>query len=296
VFDILLIGNDIPMLKVMKSSLRKSFSMKDLREVAYILSIKIYRDRSKRLIGLRQDVYIYKILNWFNIQDSKKGFLPMSYDITLSKKQCPLPPNEQERMSVIHYASAIGSIIYTMLCTHPDVSYALSVTSRYQSNYGESHYTILKNILKYLKRSKEAFLVSRGEEELALIGYTDASFQADTNDSKSQSNFVFCLNEGVVSWKSFKQDTVANWRTEAEYIATSKAAKESVWIKNFVSELAIVPSASSPMDLYYDNSGAIAQIKETRSHKKVKYVLQCYHLIHKIINRGDVKVCKVHTN
>jgi hypothetical protein len=120
--DILLIGNDIPMIEVVKSSLRKSFSMKDLEEAAYILVIKIYRDRSNRLIRLRQDAYIDKILNRFNMQDSKKGFLPMSHGITLSKKQCPSEPDEQERMKVIPYASAIGSIIYA---TQPDVSFAL---------------------------------------------------------------------------------------------------------------------------------------------------------------------------
>ena len=133
--DILLIGNDIPMLEAVKSSLRKSFSMKDLGEAAYILGIKIYRDRSKRLIGLSQDAYIDKILNRFNMQDSKKSFLPMSHDITLSKNRCPSTPDEQERMRAIPYALAIGSIMYAMLCTCPDVSYALSVTSRYQSDY-----------------------------------------------------------------------------------------------------------------------------------------------------------------
>jgi hypothetical protein len=71
---ILLIRNDISMMEVIKSSLRKSFSMKDLGEVAYILGIMIYRDRSKRLIGLSQDAYIDKILNQFNMQDSKKVF------------------------------------------------------------------------------------------------------------------------------------------------------------------------------------------------------------------------------
>jgi hypothetical protein len=83
---------------------------------------------------------------------------------------------------------------------------------------------------------------------------------------------------------------------EAEYITSCKAPKEVIWIINFVSELVVVPSASSPMDLYYDNSGAIAQAKEPRSHKKSKHVLQCYHLILAIINQDDVKVCKVHTN
>jgi hypothetical protein len=113
------------MMDVVKSSLRKSFSMKDLEEAVYILDIKIYRDRSKRLIELSQDVYIDKILNRFNMQDSEKGFLPISHGITLSKKQCPTDPDEQERMRVIPYALAIESIMYAIICMRPDVSYML---------------------------------------------------------------------------------------------------------------------------------------------------------------------------
>jgi hypothetical protein len=137
--DILLIRNDITMLEAVKTSLKRSFSMKDLGEAAYILGIRIYRDRSKRLTGLCQDTYIDKILNRFNMQDSKKGFLPMSHGIALSKNQCATTPDERKRMSTIPYASAIGSIMYAMFCTRPDVSFALSVTSRYQSNFGEAH-------------------------------------------------------------------------------------------------------------------------------------------------------------
>jgi hypothetical protein len=110
-----------------------------MTEALYILDRKIYRDRSKRLIGLSQDAYIENILNWFNMQDCKKGLFPLSYDITLSKKQCPSTPNKQEKMNAIHYASSIGSIMYAMLCTRPDVSYSLSAMRRYQSNYGEAH-------------------------------------------------------------------------------------------------------------------------------------------------------------
>jgi hypothetical protein len=84
--DILLIRNDIPMMKVVKSSLRKSFSVKDLGEAMYILGIKIYRDRPKSQIGLNQDAYIDKILNRINMQNSKKGFMPMLHSISLSKK------------------------------------------------------------------------------------------------------------------------------------------------------------------------------------------------------------------
>jgi hypothetical protein len=132
---------------------------------------------------------------------------------TLSKIQCPTNPDEQERMRAIPYASAIGSIMYAMIYMCPDVSYALSATSRYQSNYGESHWIIVKNILKYLRRTKEAFLMFGGEEELVVKGYNDASFQTDADDCKSQSGFVFCLNRGAVSWKSSKQDTITDLMT-----------------------------------------------------------------------------------
>jgi hypothetical protein len=105
---------------------------------------------------------------------------------------------------------------------------------------------------------------------------------------------VFYLNGGVVSWKSSKQDTIADLTMEAEYIATSKATKEVVCIRNFISELGVVPSVSGPIDFYCDNSGAIAQAKEPRAHKRAKHVQQHYHLIREIIDQGDVKVFKVH--
>ena len=294
--DILLIGNDIPMLESVKTSLKNSFSMKDLGEAAYILGIKIYRDRSKRLIGLSQSTYIDKVLKRFNMEEAKKGFLPMSHGINLGKTQCPSTTDERDRMSKIPYASAIGSIMYAMICTRPDVSYALSVTSRYQADPGESHWTAVKNILKYLRRTKDVFLVYGGEEELVVNGYTDASFQTDKDDYKSQSGFVFILNGGAVSWKSSKQETVADSTTEAEYIAASEAAKEGVWIRKFITELGVVPSACSPLDLYCDNSGAIAQAKEPRNHQKNKHILRRFHLIREILNRGDLKICKIHTD
>ena len=99
-----------------------------------------------------------------------------------------------------------------------------------------------------------------------------------------------------MSWKSFEQETMANSTMEAKYIAASEAAKEVVWVRKFVYELGVVPIASSPIDLYCDNIAAIAQTKETRSHRKSKHILRHYHLIREIIDRGDVKICKVHTN
>ena len=99
-----------------------------------------------------------------------------------------------------------------------------------------------------------------------------------------------------MSWKSSKQGTVADSTTVAEYIAASEAAEEAVWIRKFICELGVVSNASSPIDLYCDNSGAIAQAKEPRSHQKSKHILRRYHIICEIVERGDVKICKVHTD
>ena len=86
-------------------------------------------------------------------------------------------------MSKIPYAYAIGFIMYAMFCTQSDVPYALSMTNIYQSNPGESHWTAVKNILKYFKRSKDTFLLYGGQEdELVVNGYTDASFQSNKDD------------------------------------------------------------------------------------------------------------------
>ena len=209
--DILLIGNDIPSLQAVKTWLKENFSMTNLGEATYILGIRIYRDRSRRLIGLSQSTYIDKVLHHFGMQDAKRGFVPMSHGITISDDNSPKTSDEKDRMSRILYASAIESIMYAMICTRPDVSYALSMTSRFQSNPGEAHWTIVKNILKYLKRTKDSFLVYGGEYKLVENGYTDSRFQTDRDNSASQYGFVFCLNGGVVSWKSSKQATIADF-------------------------------------------------------------------------------------
>ena len=137
--DILLIGNDVSVLQFVKILLSKNFSMKDLGEARYILGIKIYRDRSKRLLSLSQSTYIDKMLKRFSMEQSKRGCGPMSIGVSLSKSMCPKTQDERTHMNMTPYSSVIGLIMYDMLCTRPDGSYALSVTSRYQSDLGKGH-------------------------------------------------------------------------------------------------------------------------------------------------------------
>ena len=153
--DILLIGNDVTVLSTVKVWLNSQFQMKDLGEASHILGIKLTRDRKQRMLGLSQGVYIDTILARFGMQDSKKGFVPYRHGIHLSQDQCPKTPEEIERMRDVPYASAVGSLMYAMLCTRPDICYMVGLVSRFQSNPGMEHWIAVKHILKYLRRRRE---------------------------------------------------------------------------------------------------------------------------------------------
>ena len=119
-----------------------------------------------------------------------------------------------------------------MLCTRPDICYAVGIVSRYQSNSRMGHWIAMKHILKYIRRTKDYMLVYSGRD-LNLIGYTDSDFQLDKDSRKSTSGSIFTLGGGVVVWRSIKQSSIADSTMEAEYIATCEAVKESVWLKKF---------------------------------------------------------------
>lgn len=161
--------------------------------------------------------------------------------------------------------SAIRSIMYALTCTRPGITYALSICSRYQSNPEEAHWCVAKNILKYLRRTKNDVLVYGGNDELIVKGYIDVSFHTYKDDFESQSGYVFIMNGRAVSWKSSEQGTVTYSTTEVEYIASSETTKEVVLIRQLIVELGVVPSTSREIDIYCDNNDIIAQAKEHSS-------------------------------
>ncbi|GKD03882.1 hypothetical protein Tco_1178856, partial [Tanacetum coccineum] len=128
--------------------------------------------------------------------------------LKLSKSQGASTPAEVKHMQNVPYASVVGSIMYAMRCTRRDVAFAQNITSWFQQNPGELHWTVVKNILKYLCNTKDMFLVYGG----------------------------------AVDWKSTKQSIFAISSIEDEYIATSDAFKEAVWVRKFIVGLGVVQS------------------------------------------------------
>nr|GEZ44696.1 retrotransposon protein, putative, Ty1-copia subclass [Tanacetum cinerariifolium] len=199
-------------------------------------------------------------------------------------------------MQNVSYASVVGFIMYNVRCTPPDVAFGQNVTSRFQQNLGDLYWTTVKNILKYLKNTKDMFLVYRCDlkRELRVSCYTDAGYLTDADDLKSQTGYVFVLNGGVVDWKSAKQSIFATSSAEAKYIAAFDASKKAVWVRKFISGLGVILIIKEPISMYCDNTGAIAIANESRITKGARYFFAKVYYLREVIEYGDAKLEKVH--
>ena len=147
---------------------------------------------------------------------------PLAGHFKLSSKQCPTSEKEKEEISRVPYSSAVGSLMYAMVCTRPDIAHAVGVVSRFLSNPGKEHWAAVKWILRYLRGTSRLCLCF-GDDEPVLEGYTDADMAGDTDSRKSTSGFLMTFAGGAVSWQSKLQKCVALSTTEAEYIAITEA-------------------------------------------------------------------------
>nr|GFB25171.1 retrotransposon protein, putative, Ty1-copia subclass [Tanacetum cinerariifolium] len=212
----------------------------------------------------------------------------------LSNELCASTPEEMAYMKKVFYASAVGSIMYAVRCTRPDVAFAQNLVSRYQQNPGKLHLVAVKHILKYLRNTRDMFLMYAGKPntELDVTSFCDTSWQCDKRDTKSQMGYVFVVNGGAVDWKSKKQTTIAMHSAQAEYVAASEAAMEAVWIRKFVEDLGMMPSLNKPINMYCDNSAAIIFANKPGIMKGARHFLRRYHYVREQVETGEIKLIK----
>lgn len=134
-------------------------------------------------------------------------------------------------MEKIPYASAVGSLMYAMVCTRPDISHAVGVVSRYMSNPGFEHWNAVRWILRYLVVTKDMALCYTGAD-IQLRGFVDSDMAGDIDSRKSTTGYVFTLGSAAISWMSRLQKIVALSTTEAEYVVAVEACKEMTWLRS----------------------------------------------------------------
>nr|KYP31853.1 Retrovirus-related Pol polyprotein from transposon TNT 1-94 [Cajanus cajan] len=288
--DMLIVGKDKTKIAALKKALSKSFAMKDLGSVKKILGMKIIRDRSKRMLWMSQEDYIKKVLERFNMHNAKSVHVPLPGHLKLSKKQCPVN-EEKEEMSKVPYSSAVGSLMYAMVCTRPDIAYAVGVVSRFLSNPGKEHWNAVKWILRYLKGTAKSCLCF-GNGNLMLTGYSDADMAGDVDSRKSTSGYLITFAGGAISWQSRLQKCIALSTTEAEFIAITEGCKEILWMKKFLQELG---QDQESYVLYCDSQSAIHLSKNSTFHSRSKHIDVRYHWIRDVLESKMLKIEKIHT-
>ncbi len=159
--DILLASNDLGLLSETKRFLSMNFEMKDTGEATYVIGIEIFRDRSRGLLGLSQKGYIDKVLERFHMAECAATLAPICKGDKFSEKDCPQNALEKKRMENIPYASVVGSLMYAQTCTRPDISFAVGMLERYQSNPRMEHWKAIKKVLRYLKGTRHYMLTYR---------------------------------------------------------------------------------------------------------------------------------------
>ncbi|KAG8489513.1 hypothetical protein CXB51_017534 [Gossypium anomalum] len=290
--DMLIAAKDKGEIRKVKAQLSEEFEMKDLGPVKKILGMKILRDRKTSKLYLSQKGYIEKLLCRFNMRSAKPVSTPLAAHFRLSSTLSPQSDDEIEYMSHVPYSSAVGSLMYAMVCSRPDLSYAVSAVSRYMANPGKEHWKVVQWILRYLRGTTDVCL-QFGRTEDGVIGYVDADFAGDLDRRRSLTGYVFTIGGCAISWKATLQTTVALSTTEAEYMAITEACKEAIWLKGLFSELNEDLQIST---VFCDSQSAIFLTKDQMFHERTKHIDVRYHFVRDIIAHGDIVVSKISTH
>jgi len=186
----------------------------------------------------------------------------------------------------------VGSLIYLMTCTRPDLSWIVSKLSQHLSNPNEQHWSTVKHVMRYLKGTIDFELCyKKSEENLKLVAYSDADWASDLNDRRSTTGYCFSLTQNgpLISWKSKKQSTVALSTCEAEYMALAAATQESMYLVQLLNGMES-GCLFEPVQIFEDNQGAIALSKNPVCRQRCKHVDIKYHFIRSALSDGKVTI------
>ena len=274
------------------------FRTKDLGEISKILSIRITRDRLNKTIYLDQEQYLQLVMKRFGFQLLKQ----------YSHRYVPLPPSNYDsirpaqpsdsRADKTLYQQGIGSLMYAMIHTRPDIAFALGKLSQHMSDPADFHWKAFKGLLRYIASTMSTRLRYGPGPHQQLVLYSDADWAGQRSDRKSTSGTVSFLYGGPICWGSKVQRSVATSSTESEYIAMSATAKMSQWIAQVLrdmNEAHRIGANSSTVSIKGDNQGSLALVQNPHLHERSKHIDISYHHVRDLQERKKIAVDYVPT-
>jgi Reverse transcriptase (RNA-dependent DNA polymerase) len=291
--DILIASKDIDSIKRIKSLLRSSFKMTDFEEVETVLGIQIKRDMKNGILTMGQENYVKKILARFNMENCQGKATPLETTSQLSEEMGPQTEEEREWMKRVPYREAVGSLMYLMISTRPDIAAAVQYVSRFGANPGVPHWRAVQRILQYLQKTKGYGLKFQRQGEVKITGHCDSDWGGCKDTRRSTTGYVFQLGGASISWSSRRQKTVALSSCEAEYMASCEATREVIWETKLLSDLGY--KGLTPVHIFSDSQSAMKIMENPVHHDKTKHIAARYHFVREQVAEGAVKFCYLPT-
>ncbi|XP_031263525.1 secreted RxLR effector protein 161-like [Pistacia vera] len=196
-------------------------------------------------------------------------------------------------MEQVPYANVIGSIMYAMISTRPDLSFAMSLLSHFMSNPGSEHWSALKWVLRYINGTSHIGLeYCKRYNSLDLVSFVDSDFAGNKYTRKSITAYVFTLGRNYVSWKSQLQPIVALSSTEVEYVVVANVFKKALWLQGILTEVNLIDGVAT---IYSDSQSAIHLSKNHVYHDRTKHVDVRFHFVRDLVAQGLIILKKVLT-
>ena len=284
--DSLFLGPNKDVVDKAKADFMKMWECTDLGEPKEFLRMRVKRKGCK--IYLDQSPYLHRILKRFNMSDAKAARTPLPAGYFPQ-------PNKEEASPALRsrYQTVIGSLLYLMLGTRPDIAYAVTKLSQHCTNPSQEHLDKALYICRYLAGTKDYSLIYDGDSEKGILAYTDSDWGSDPTSCKSQTGYFIKLANGIFSWNSHAQKTVALSSTEAEYMALSDCSRQVVWIKSLLAEMGIPLQA---LPICADNQGSIFIGSNPVQEHRSKHIDICYHYVRECIENGKVEISFIDGN
>jgi hypothetical protein len=242
-------------------------------------------------VRIHQKKYIDDIVAKYGFNNAAPVKAPLDKNIKLSAPD-NYTANSKFRKE---YQSKVGSLNFASNQTRPDIAFATGYVARYASNPDQTHMTAVDRIFAYLKDDPGKGIVYSGKHGLQLQGFVDSDFAGCEDSRRSTTGWVFTLAGGPISWSSQRQKTVATSTMDAEYIAGAEAAKEAVWLRNFINDLKIPGIHIVTVPIYIDNNSALKLTRNPEFHSRSKHIDVKHHFIREKVDEGIVNTQRIGT-
>lgn len=286
--DILVFYNSKKLLTDFKNALGQRFPIKELGNPDLIFGMRVTYDKNEGVLSLDQTDYIDLVLRECEMLDCKHSNIPIERNEGLDTPEQTCDPKLLKKKTRIPYRRTIGRLMYIMVGSRPDLAYALSTLSKYCNNFTLLHWEMLKKLLRYLAGTRHLKLVFTRDGKSQISGFADASWAKKMGEYKSVSGYVFLMQGAAISWKSRRQDCVSKSTSEAEYVSSSEASSEAIWLRNLCMELKIIPETS--VEMFCDNKSAIELAKNGNFSARTRHIAVAYHFVKEKIEMKIVHV------